>query len=213
MKLWSFWRSTTSFRVRAALGLKGVPFETLSVNLLKHEQLSDTFGAISPGRGVPALGLEDGRILTQSMAVLDYIEATWPEPPILPSDPVLRARVLSAAHTVALDIHPANNLRLLAELRSRFGATEDQIRDWMHHWMRDGFTTLEAQLNPDTEFSFGAAPDVCDLCVTGQTINAHRFGLDLAPWPKVRRVEAACLQVPAIVAALPENQPDAEPAP
>lgn len=212
MKLYSYWRSTTSYRVRAALNLKGVPYETIPVDLVAGDQRADSYTALNPGAGVPTLVLDDGTVLTQSMAILDYIDATWPAPRLIPEDPLTRARVTAAAHTVALDIHPVNNLRLIGQLKARFGATPEQAQDWMCYWMAQGFAALEQQLAADTEFAFGTAPDLADLCIVAQCYNARRWGVDLMEFPKVARVEAACLNVPAIAAAHPDQQPDATPA-
>lgn len=210
MKLYSYWRSTTSYRVRAALNLKSVAYDLVPVDLVAGDQSNDDYVALNPNRGVPTLVLDDGTVLTQSMAILDYIDAVWPEPRLIPSDPLERARVMAAANTVACDIHPVNNLRVIGQLKSRLGATPEQARQWMCHWMGEGFASLEKQLAADTEFSFGAAPDLADLCIVAQIYNARRWGLDLQPFPKLRRVEAACLKVPAIVAAHPDQQIEAQ---
>lgn len=210
MKLYSYWRSTTSYRVRAALNLKQVTYQTISVDLVAGAQREDAYRAMNPGAGVPTLVLDDGTVLTQSMAILDYVDAVWPEPRLIPQEPLARARVLAAAHTVALDIHPVNNLRLIGQLKARFGATPEQAADWMCHWMTEGFVALEAQLADDTAFAFGDTPDLADLCIVAQVYNARRWGLDLAPFPRVARIEAACLAVPEIAAAHPDQQADAK---
>ncbi|MEM6938753.1 MAG: maleylacetoacetate isomerase [Pseudomonadota bacterium] len=210
--LYSYWRSTTSVRVRAALNLKGVDYDTRAIDLVAGAQKDPDYAKINPGQGVPSLVLEDGTVLTQSMAILDYLEVAYPTPPLLPKDPVQRALVLAAAHTIALDIHPVNNLRVLAVLKERYGADAAQSRTWMNHWMQEGFTALEAMLPEDMpSFAFGAAPDLADLCITGQCCNARRWGLDMTPFPKIRRIDAACRAVPEIHAAHPEQQPDAQP--
>ncbi len=211
MTLYSYWRSTTSFRVRAALNLKGVAYDIAPIDLIEGQQRGDAYAALNPGKGVPTLVLEDGTTLTQSLAILDWIETTYPEPALVPSDPLLRARVLAAAHTLALDVHPVNNLRVVVHLRDTYGFTPEQVKDWMCHWMAEGLTALEAQIDSDTQFSFGDAPDWSDLCLVAQLYNAHRWGLALDPFPKVQRVEAACLAIPAIEAAHPDKQPDANP--
>lgn len=213
MILYSYWRSTTSFRVRAALNLKGAAYRQSGVDLSRGDQHDAAFQVVNPGRGVPALVLEDGRVLTQSLAIIDHLDATHPGPRLLSQDPGLRARQLEAALVVATDIHPVNNLRVMALLRDRFGATPAQCRDWMAHWMEAGFATLEALLPEGaTGFAFGDTPDLADLCIVAQCYNARRWGVDLAPFPKLARIEAACMAVPAIAAAAPEAQPDA-PAP
>jgi maleylacetoacetate isomerase/maleylpyruvate isomerase len=209
LTLYTYWRSTTAYRVRAALNLKGVAYEQVSVNLLEGEQRGEAYRAINPGSGVPTLVLGDGTSLTQSLAIIDYLDATYPDPPMLSGDPAHRARQLAAALVVATDIHPVNNLRVLAQLEARFGASADAKRDWMHHWMAEGFATLEAMLPDRDGFAFGDGPDLADLCIVAQCVNAHRWGVSLVPYPKVARVQAACLELPAIVAAAPENQPDA----
>ena len=210
MKLYSYWRSTTSYRVRAALNVKGVVYDTEAVDLVAGDQRADEYVALNPGKGVPTLVLEDGTVLTQSLAILDYLEAVYPEPALVPLCPIARAKVLAAAHTVALDIHPVNNLRVVQHLKSAHSATAQQAQDWMAHWMAEGFTALEAMLSTDTPFSFGPAPDLADLCLVAQVYNARRWGVDLAPFPKIERVETACLAVPAIAAAHPDKQPDAK---
>ncbi|MGC3937333.1 maleylacetoacetate isomerase [Roseobacter sp. EG26] len=210
MKLYSYWRSTTSYRVRAALNLKGVTYETVPVDLVAGAQRDVAYRALNPGAGVPTLVLEDGTALTQSMAILDFIEATWPEPRLIPQDALERARVLAVAHTVALDIHPVNNLRVIGQLKSRFGASAEQSQGWMCHWMAEGFAALEAQLTDDHPFAFGTTPDLADLCIAAQVYNARRWGLDLAPYPKTERIETHALSVPAIAAAHPDRQPDAD---
>jgi maleylacetoacetate isomerase/maleylpyruvate isomerase len=209
LTLYTYWRSTTSLRVRAALNLKGVSYETAPVDLLKGEQRGAAYTAINPGYGVPALQLDDGTVLTQSLAIIDYLDAIYPDPPMLSGDPAVRARQLAAALVVATDIHPVNNLRVLGQLEARFDASPDNKCDWMQHWMREGFATLEAMLPNRDGFAFGDAPDLADLCIVSQCVNAHRWGVSLKAYPKVARVEAACLAVPEIIAAAPEHQPDA----
>lgn len=208
--LYGYWRSTTSYRVRAALNLKGVSYEMRSVDLVAGDQRSDDYAAINPGKGVPSLVLEDGTVLTQSMAILEYIDATWPSPRLIPSDPLERARVMAAAHVVALDIHPVNNLRVIGQLKARFGASGEDAQAWMQHWMREGFTALEAMLEDGPEFAFGDSPGLADLCIVAQVYNAHRWGLSLESFPRVARIEAACLGVPEIAAAHPDQQEDAK---
>ena len=209
MKLYSYWRSSTSYRVRAALNLKGVHYDTVPVDLLAGEQQGSDYLDLNPAAGVPSLVLEGGTVLTQSLAIIDYLDATWPTPRLIPVDPLERARVLAATHIVAMDIHPINNLRLLEELKARFNATPDQLTDWMCHWMRIGFDALEGQLTDTTPFAFGGTPGIADLCIVAQVYNAHRWELDIAPYPKLRRIEAACLACPEIAAAHPDRQPDA----
>jgi maleylacetoacetate isomerase/maleylpyruvate isomerase len=210
MKLYSYWRSTTSYRVRAALNLKGVIYDTLPVDLVAGDQRGDAYRAVNPGGGVPSLVLDDGTVVIQSLAIIDYLDAIYPDPPMLSGDPVARCQQLAAALIVGTDIHPVNNLRVVAQLKTRFGASAEDARDWMQHWMAEGFGTLEAMLPARDGFAFGAAPDLADLCITAQAYNAERWGLPLDAYPKVARITAACLNVPAIRAAHPDNQPDAQ---
>ncbi len=210
MKLYSYWRSTTSFRVRAALNLKGVAYDTMPVDLLAGAQGSTDYAALNPGKGVPTLVLEDGTVLVQSMAIMDYLDRVYPTPALLPDDPLQRTGVLAAAHVFALDVHPVNNLRTVKHLQSKLDASAEDVKAWMLHWMDEGCKTLEVLLPERAGFAFGPAPGLADLCITAQLYNAHRWGLDLAPYPKIRRIEAACLEVPAIRAAHPDNQPDAK---
>lgn len=208
MKLYTYWRSSAAYRVRIALNLKGIAREDVYVSLVAGEQSAPPYGVLNPQHLVPALELDDGTVLTQSLAIIDWLEATRPAPALLPADPLTRARVLAAAHTVAMDIHPVNNLRVLKALESRLDAGEGARRDWMQHWMRLGFDALEASL-PAPHFAFGDAPGLADLCLIPQLYNAHRWGLDLTPWPKLTAVEAVCLALPAFSDAAPEAQPDA----
>lgn len=210
MKLYSYWRSTTSFRVRAALNLKGLSYDIVPVDLVSGAQCDAAYTRLNPGKGVPTLVLEDGTVLTQSLAIIDYLDALVQEPKLIPGDPLIRARVLAAAHTIAMDVHPVNNLRVVQHLKQQFGATAQQAQDWMCHWMREGFQALETQLDPTHRFAFGDSPNVADLCVVAQFYNARRWGLELAPYPNLIRVEAACLALPEIAAAHPEKQPDAK---
>ncbi len=208
MKLYSYWRSTTSYRVRAALNLKGLVYETVPVNLVKGEQRDPGYTALNPGAGVPTLVLDDDTVLTQSLAILDYLDAAYPEPRLTPEDPVARAKVLAAAQTMALDVHPVNNLRVVQHLKKTHGASDDAARDWMLHWMHEGCTAMETLIEPQP-FCFGATPGLADLCLVAQLYNAKRWGLDMTPFPKLSAVDAACLAHPAIAAAHPDQQPDA----
>jgi maleylacetoacetate isomerase/maleylpyruvate isomerase len=211
MKLYSYWRSTTAYRVRAALNLKGVAYETVPVNLVKGEQRDPDYVALNPSAGVPTLVLDDGTVLTQSLAILDYLDAVYPEPRLTPKDPLQRAKVLAAAHTIALDVHPVNNLRVVQHLKAAHGASDEGVQAWMQHWMSAGFAALEARIDGKTTFCFGETPDLADLCLVAQLYNAKRWGLDMTPFPKLDAVDAACLAHPAIAAAHPDNQPDASP--
>ena len=209
MKLYSYWRSTTSFRVRAALNIKGLAYEMVPVDLVAGDQHRDDYLALNPGAGVPTLMLDDGTVLTQSLAIIDYLD-TIAAPRLVPDAAIERARVLAAAHTIAMDVHPVNNLRVIGQLKSRFDATPDQAKAWMQYWMIAGFTALEQQLADNGPFCFGDVPDLADLCLVAQTYNARRWDVDLSAFPNIQRVETACLAHPAIAAAHPDQQPDAK---
>lgn len=209
MKLYSYWRSTTSYRVRIALNLKGLTFETVSVNLVAGEQRAEEYLGINPGAGVPALMLETGEVLTQSMAILEWLEIYEPEPPLLPSDPTPRAKVQAAALGIATDIHPVNNLRVVGKLKS-LGHDQDAAVAWMNHWMTEGFTAFERLIDDSAPFCFGERPGLADICLVPQLYNAHRWGCDLSGFERLTEIERRCLAHPAFDAARPENQPDAE---
>ncbi len=209
MKLYSYWRSTTSYRVRIVLNLKGFDYSIAPVNLIKGDQRTPEYVAMNPGRGVPVLELEDGTRLTQSLAIIDYLDTLRPTPAILPADPLERARVVAGAHQVALDIHPVNNLRVVQHLETLGHSKADSV-DWMKHWMHEGLAAFQAMIRPDTTFSFGDAPDLADICMVAQLYNGRRWGLDLTQYQRIVDIEQACLALPAFDAARPENQPDAE---
>jgi len=208
MKLYSYWRSTTSYRVRIALNLKGFGYDIVPVDLVKGEQRAPEYAVINPGRGVPVLELDDGTHLKQSLAIIDYLDRLRPDPSLLPAAPLARARVMAAAHQVALDIHPVNNLRVVQHLET-MGHSKAEVVDWMVHWMHEGLSAYQAMIRPDTHFSFGDTPDLADICMVAQLYNGRRWGLDLAPFSRIVEIEQACLALPAFDAARPENQPDA----
>ncbi len=208
MKLYSYWRSTTSYRVRIALHLKGLAFDTIPVDLVKGEQRADAYQGVNPGKGVPTLVLDDGTVLTQSLAILEYLDQAHPDPALLPADPVERAKVQAAAQVIALDVHPVNNLRVGQKLKA-MGHDQDDVVAWMNHWMREGFTAFQAMIRPDTKFCFGDTPGLADLCLVAQLYNAHRWGTNLTPFKRLTEIEQLCLALPAFDAARPENQPDA----
>ncbi len=210
MKLYSYWRSTTSYRVRAALNLKGIEYEILPIDLVAGDQRSREYETLNPSHGVPALVLDDGTLLSQSLAIIDYLDAKWPSPKLIPQDPLERAKTLGIAHIVALDIHPVNNLRVIGQLKQRFDASADDCQDWMHYWMVDAFTAIEKILPESTSFAFGDMPNIADLCIVAQVYNARRWDVDLTPFPAISRIEKQCLDVPEIMAAHPDKQSDAK---
>jgi maleylacetoacetate isomerase/maleylpyruvate isomerase len=209
MRLYSYWRSTASYRVRIALNLKGLDFDTAQVNLVAGEQHSADYAKRNPAGLVPALELADGTVLTQSLAIIDWLEAAFPEPPLLPNDPKLRARDMAAAHLIAMDIHPVNNLRVVQHLGSTFDATAEDKAAWMRHWMALGFDALERMVDPATPFAFTDAPTLADICLVAQIYNARRWGLNLTPWPRLTAIDTAARALPAFAKAAPEAQPDA----
>lgn len=210
--LHGYWRSSAAWRVRVALNLKGVPVHHAAHHLRRGEQRDAAYLALNPQGLLPALE-RDGAVLTQSLAIIEYLDETHPEPPLLPADPILRARVRAFALAIACDIHPVQNLRVLARLRA-LGLPEDAVQAWAHDTIRDGLAAcaalLAAQPGP---FCFGAAPGLADLCLVPQLYNARRFAVDLDALPGGARLlesEAACQALPAFAAATPEQQPDAE---
>lgn len=208
MKLYGYWRSTTSYRVRIALAMKGIEVEHVPVNLVAGDQRAEDYVALNPGQGVPTLITDEGAVLTQSMAILDWLETVYPTPALLPEDPVERAHVRAAALVIASDVHPVNNLRVTARLKA-MGHSQDEATEWMNDWMTRGFTAYQALVRPDTDFSFGDAPGLADICLIPQLYNAHRWGCDLTPFARLTEIEARCLALPAFAAARPEAQADA----
>ncbi len=213
IRLHGYYRSSAAFRVRAALALKGIAFELVPHHLRKGEQRDPGYMHLQPQGLVPALEI-DGQVLIQSMAIIEYLDATRPEPPLLPPDEAGRARVRALAQLVCCDIHPVDNLRVLRRLRQDLGQDEAQVGAWYNHWIAEGFDALETLLadSPHTgRFCHGDTPGLADLCLVPQVVNSYNFKLDLTPYPTIRRVFDACLELPAFERALPQNQPDAEP--
>lgn len=209
LKLYTYWRSTTSYRVRIALNMKGLAYESHPVNLVKGVQRNAEYQAMNPGKGVPVLELDDGTVLTQSLAILDYLDRVYPDPALLPSTPIERAKVMAAAHVIALDIHPVNNLRVVQHL-GKMGHSKADGVEWMVHWMNEGLTAFQAMLPGDTRFAFGDTPTLADICLVSQLYNGHRWGVDMAPFARLIEIEETCLALPAFADARPEAQPDAE---
>lgn len=212
MKLYNFFRSGTSHRLRIALNLKGLSAEYLPVDLRREEHLGGTFKAVNPQGLVPALELDDGQVLIQSPAIIEWLEERHPTPALLPADPESRARVRALAAIVGCDIHPVNNRRILEALRKRFGADEAAIDDWCGTWIADGFDALEALLAADSArgaFCFGNAPTLADVYLVPQVESARRFKVDLTRWPLISAIDAACAQLDAFRRAAPALQPDA----
>jgi len=209
MKLYSYWRSTTSYRVRIALHLKDIAFELQSIDLVKGEQRAASYSEVNPIKGVPSLILSDGSVLTQSMAILRYLDVISPTPALWPQHPVQAAKEEAAALLIATDIHPVNNLKVGQQLKS-MGHSQDDVVTWMNHWMREGFTAFQQLLPPDTTFCFGETPGIADVCLVPQLYNAHRWGTDMTGLDRLTNIEQRCLALPAFDKARPENQPDAQ---
>lgn len=208
MKLYSYWRSTTAYRVRIALNLKGIDYTTMPVDLLKSEESAPDYVVLNPGQSVPTLILDDGTVLTQSMAILGWLEEAYPKSALLPEGTIERAKIRAAALTVATDIHPINNLRVVARLKS-MGHSQEEAVAWMNDWMTRGFTAFQQLISPDTPYCFGDTPGLADLCLVPQLYNANRWGCDLTPFARLTDIESRCLTQAAFDAARPENQPDA----
>lgn len=210
MKLYNYFRSSASWRVRIALALKGLDYGYESVHLVKNEQFGDAFAAQQASHLVPALVLDDGTWLSQSLAILEYLDETHPEPPLLPPDAVGRAQVRALAQDIACDIHPLNNLRVLRYLKSDMGHDQAQIDGWYRHWVATGLAIVEHKLASTAgRFSFGDAPGLADCLLVPQVYNAQRFACPLDGYPTVLRVNAACLAHPAFASTHPDACPDA----
>ena len=211
MKLYSYFRSSAAYRVRIALNLKGLPYEMDFVHLTKDggRQHSAEFNAVNPAKLVPALRLDSGDVLTQSLAIIDYLDETHPQPPLLPVDPLQRAKVRAVALTIACDIHPIDNLRVLQYLKRTLKHEQSDIDAWYHHWIIQGFNAIEAAIAPGPH-CFGAQVTLADICLVPQVFNARRLKVPLEAFPKIVAVESACLKLAAFDKARPENQPDAE---
>lgn len=214
MKLIGYFRSSAAFRVRIALNLKGVSVEHASRHLRKGEQASPDYAALNPQKLVPAMILDSGEVLTQSLAIMEYLEETHPEPPLLPKDPVGRARVRALSLIAAADIHPIQNLRVMGYLREKFGQTEESAFAWSRHWIETGFDAYEASIAKDPKTgscSHGDSPTMADMCLVPQVFNAGRFKVDMKRYPTIQRIFDTCMKHPAFDAAQPSKQPDAEP--
>jgi maleylpyruvate isomerase len=213
MKLYDYFRSSAAYRVRIALNLKQIAPERAFIHLRKGDQRADEYLALNPQGLVPSLVTDDGVVLTQSVAILEWLDETFRDPPILPRDAAGRARVRSLALAIACDIHPLDNTRVLSYLTGTLGVTEAQKNGWYKYWIDVGFEALETSLARDGatgRFCHGDAPTLADICLVPQMANARRVEFDFGPYPTLTRIEAACQALPAFVAAAPSNQPDAE---
>lgn len=210
--LYNYFRSSTSVRVRVALNLKGLAYRYQGVHLVEGQQHSEDYRRLNPEGLVPALAISGHGVLSQSLAIMEYLDETHPEPPLMPADPLGRARVRSLSQLVACDIHPVNNLRVLNRLREKFSADSDDIKAWFRHWASRGFETLEVRLHDAAtgRFCHGDSPTIADICLFAQTLNNRRFGVDMAPFPKISEIFDACMAMPEFQAATPDAQPDAQ---
>lgn len=209
MKLYDYYRSTASYRVRLALNLKNISYEKLPVHLVNNggEQHQADYRAINPQEMVPTL-LENGHVLTQSLAIIEYLEEICPTPPLLPPHPLGKAEVRSMALTIACDIHPLNVLRVLGQLRQQFQATDSQVAEWYHHWLKSGFDALEKRLEvlPRKEqFCYGNHVTMADICLVPQVYNARRFNFSLDSYPLIKKIEEHCLALPEFIDAVPHE--------
>ena len=214
MKLYTFFRSSASYRVRIALNLKGIRYEQVPIHLLRGggEQLGPAYKAINPQALVPALA-DGGRILTQSLAIIEYLEEKYPNPPLLPADPADKAVVRSMAMVIACEVHPIQNLRVLNYVKATYNQTDEQVNRWAQHWIDLGLSALESMILAQPKrgkFCFGDAPTLADICLVPQLGNARRYGCDLTRYPTILAIEQNCLALPAFADAAPEKQPDAE---
>lgn len=210
--LHNFFRSSASVRVRAALHLKGVAYKHQSYVLREQQHKKAEFLGLNPQGLVPALQLADGTVLTQSLAIMEYLDDAYPQHPLVPGDPLDKAWVKSLAYNLACDLHPLNNLRVLQYLGKELSQSEDRVNTWFLHWVQETFTGLEQQLATDRrrgKFCFGDQPGLADICLFAQVANNRRFNVDMVPYPIIAGIYEQCLQLLAFVDALPENHPHA----
>lgn len=209
MQLYDYFRSSAAYRVRIVANLKGIELEQVPVNLVKGEQRSDTNLSRNAQGLVPTLVTNDGEYLTQSLAICEYLEECFPEPALLPSDPIARARVRALCQVIACEIHPLNNLRVLKHLTGELGLSDDDKLAWYRHWVRLGFDAIEAMLDASSDFCHGDNPTLADVCLVPQVFNAERFECDLGPYPRIRAVTERARALDAFAGAAPGKQADA----
>lgn len=211
MILNSYWRSGAAYRLRIALNLKGVAYDIRPIHLVRNggEQHGAAYRAINPQGRVPSLALDDGHVLLQSPAIIEWLEETHPEPPLLPKDPVARAHQRAIAAIIGCDIHPLGNLSPLSYLRRTFGADDAACAAWVGHWIVQGFTAIETMIDGG-DYCFGSTPSLADVYLVPQVFGARRFKVDLSPFPKIVRAADHCATLGPFLKAAPQNQPDAE---
>ncbi len=213
MKLYSYWRSTAAYRVRIALNLKEIEYELIPVHLVRDggQQHHDDYQSINPQSLVPALQMPDGKVLTQSLAIIDYLDAKVADKPLYPSDAIAQAQSRAMALSIACDIHPLNNLRVLKYLKGQENWQQSQVDQWYAHWIHEGFAAIEKQLAFSArQYCFADAISVADIFVVAQVYNANRFKVDLGAYPLIRKINHNCLQQQAFIDAMPENQIDCD---
>jgi maleylacetoacetate isomerase len=211
VKVYTYFRSSAAYRLRIALNLKGLSGDLVSIHLQKDggQHRKPEYRAINPQMRVPALRLDSGEVLTQSLAIIEYLDEVDPQPPLLPRDPVERAKVRALALAIACDIHPLNNLAPLRYLKNELGQEQSKIDAWYHHWILEGFEALETMVRPGP-YAFGSEVTLADVCLVPQIYNARRLKVPLDRFPKLVAIDAACAKLPAFEQARPESQPDAE---
>ncbi len=207
-----YFRSSAAYRLRIALNLKGLAPEARFVHLRRGDQKGEGYRALNPQGLVPALETDDGQVLTQSLAIVEWLDESFPEPPLLPADRDARARARAFALAIACDIHPLQNLRVLRYLKAQYGQEQDGLDAWCRHWVGEGLAACEALLAREApaRFAFGETPGLAEICLVPQMFSAERFGLDLAPFPRLRALRERCEALPAFADAHPSKQPDAE---
>lgn len=211
--LHNYYRSSTSFRVRIALELKHLTYQYVPHHLRHLEHLEPAYLQVNPAGLVPALVWTDGTLITQSLAIIEFLNEVKPDPPLLPDAPLDRAWVRTIAQMIACEIHPINNLRVLSSLRAQFRASDEDVNNWFRHWVNETFAPLEKMLTESDRtglFCHGDTPTLADICLAAQVTNNARFGVDMSPYPTIQRINVACMALPAFQRAAPANQPDAE---
>jgi maleylacetoacetate isomerase len=209
MQLYSYFRSSASYRVRIALALKGLTYQTIGIHLVKGKHKEEPFISINPQTRVPALKTDNDEILIQSLAIIEWLDETHPQPPLLPTDPLMRARVREVAHIIAMDVHPLGNTGPRNYLLKQLNLDLETVDAWTRHWIEDGFSAVERMIDP-APYCFGAQPTLADICLVPQVFNARRYKVDMAKFPRIVAADAACQSNPAFAAAAPAAQPDAE---